>query len=92
MPKGHRRTQSSNLVLSVPDNPPPPLQEQTAVGGHEIATLLARSNEKVKEKVSNVEVLHSQSMPENSFFAFGKGNNRFSENGRTKNVKLYLYE
>ena len=87
MPKGHRRTQSSNLVLSTSDSFTPPPPPEPMSNGHEIVSLLAKSSESVGEKVSNVEVLHSQSMPENSFFNFGKQGVRNSECGRSRHLE-----
>ena len=49
--------------------------------------LLAKSSDKIQEKVSNVEVLHSQSMPENQFFQFGKHNHRNSEIYRSRHLE-----
>lgn len=48
MPKGHRRTQSSNLALSYSENQPAPAHNEAPVGTHEIVALLAKSNEKVE--------------------------------------------
>lgn len=84
MLKGHRRTQSSNLATCIAETTPFVDRSEIPLAGHEIVSWLTKSTDKVKEKVSNVEVLHSQSVPENGFFNFGKTSNRNSENSRSR--------
>lgn len=72
MSKGHRRTQSSNLTFTPTDDFTDLVRKEIPVTSSEITVLLAKSNDKIREKVSSIETLNARTQQEDSLFQFGR--------------------
>ena len=91
MPRGHRRTQSNTITINTSlfaDNASTQPSKDLSTGNHEITKLLAQSNDKMKEKVSSVDVLNVQKTVDSGLFCFGKSGKEKKENSR----KSYMGE
>ena len=72
MRRGHRRTHSDVVILSNHEDPSSHIGTSGSLTSNEIAQLLINSNEKIKEKISNIETLVIQQPTTEHFFLFGK--------------------
>ena len=88
MPRGHRRTQSSTIACGSAEECSTAVKKEVSLTSSEIVSLLARSEDRVEQKVSSVESLQLQTHPDSSLFNFGRTLNRHHENS----AKNYLRE